>query len=155
MGAKACIAKKCIAPGKLELVPVSDSIHCTSTKVPPNVIDFGTMCEVNGKSLVAYVSPMHKKFEPKTHSERGSVEFFAPFWCVQGTSRSEDVNMQFVIKTKTYPGDDWTSGKYNVIVLSNTKALEVGDVLKYYMSADLKEKYPKVENLTAKRARKR
>ena len=80
---------------------------------------------------------------------RKSYEFSAPFWCVQPTGKSAEVNMHFDVITVKKLGVFLHCGEYQVTVLINSKALLVGDVLRY--AADPKLKYP--PQSSAKRSR--
>ena len=151
-GAKAAVAKGKINKGSLQLVPVSQSVYC-SEKVPSGAVDLGIMVQIGSVQLQGYACITHKKAEVSSSADVAKVkpthEFFAPFWCVQPTHKSHEVNMGFELVESTKHGDFMHSGTYYVTVLKNLKELQEGDVLRY--AADSKSKYPVQSSIGKKR----
>jgi hypothetical protein len=151
-GAKSAIAKGKINKGSLQLVPVSQSVYC-SDKAPSGAVDLGSMVRIGSVQLHGYACTTHKKAEATSSADMARVkptyEFFAPFWCVQATHKSHEVNMGFELVETTKPGGFMHSGTYYVTVLKNLKELQEGDVLRY--AADSKCKYPVHSSINKKR----
>lgn len=143
---KAAVVKKSIAEGALVLVPVTPLVGCSTLKKrPQNVLDLGEAACINDTHIHAFAQPVHRlgKDAVSVKDARGAdatAEMFVPFWLVQPTAKSSEVNMHFEVIPKHVSGNRWDSGAYNITVLVNSKALEEGDVLKYAQVKD--QKYP-------------
>ena len=144
-GAKAAIVKCKIPKHGLRLFPVSQQVHC-GKKVPAGALDLGHMATIGDFSYTGYVCASHKKASAQAASSsdvaesKHAFEFFAPFWCVQPTTKSCEVNMAFEVSTVSKAGNHAHCGDYQVTALVNSKELCKGDVLRY--AADPKSKYP-------------
>ena len=143
---KAAVVKKHIAEGALVLVPVTPLVGCSTLKKrPQNVLDLGEAACVNDTHMHAFAQPVHRlgKDAVSVKDARGvdaTAEMFVPFWLVQPTAKSSEVNMHFEVVHKSVSGNRWDSGSYNITVLVNSKALEEGDILRYAHVKD--QKYP-------------
>ena len=72
--------------------------------------------------------------------------FSAHFWCVQPTSKTSEANCEFRIVSKSKEEGFPHSGSYNIVVLANFRALEVGETLRF-LEASSSSKYPSAAKL--------
>ena len=117
----------------------------TLQKRPQNVLGLGEAACIIGINMHAFAQPVHRlgKDAVSVKDARGAdatAEMFVPFWLVQPTAKSSEVNMHFEVVHKSVSGNRWDSGSYNITVLVNSKALEAGDILRYAQVKD--QKYP-------------
>jgi len=128
-------ATKLVPKRQLVFVPVTPTVQVKNTRVgaPGGQIEVG---EGHDKTTLACAVPKSQKYEASENvkgcvGKAANPEFLAPFWCVTTVRPKEECNMEVMVNTIKFDGQD-----VNVPVMTNSVALKTGDVLKLSAYAD-------------------
>jgi hypothetical protein len=127
--------------GKLVVVPMAMTISHSMTSVEKITSDkhvsLGTVA-IGGKTVSFYVSPLHKdvtmdKNDRHTTDNKATKKdgFITPWQFVVGTTDLSKANMK--LNKETLKGMGPTAS-INIPSMTNTKALKVGDTLRFFES---------------------